>query len=102
MHRSGDAVFAPSCASIRSGDGVMMVMRRREGEKILIGDNISIHIAHIGRNKVKIAIEAPREIAIVAEEMKVVRDENLASASVNVAALYSKIFPQTSPASSDM
>ena len=40
----------------------MMVMRRREGEKILIGDNISIHIAHIGRNKVKIAIEAPREI----------------------------------------
>ena len=48
----------------------MMVMRRREGEKILIGDNISIHIAHIGRNKVKIAIEAPREISIVAEEMK--------------------------------
>jgi sRNA-binding carbon storage regulator CsrA len=34
-----------------------MVMRRREGEKILIGDQIVIHIAHIGRNKVKIAID---------------------------------------------
>jgi carbon storage regulator len=80
----------------------MMVMRRREGEKILIGDNISIHIAHIGRNKVKIAIDAPREISIVAEEMKNVREENLAAASVDVKALYAKIFPQTSPTPSDM
>jgi carbon storage regulator len=74
----------------------MMVMRRREGEKILIGDNITIHIAHIGRNKVKIAIDAPRELAIVAEEMKVVREENLAAASVDMAFLRGKIFSQTS------
>ena len=80
----------------------MMVMRRREGEKILIGDNITIHIAHIGRNKVKIAIDAPREISIVAEEMQMVREENLAAASVNVAALYTKIFTQSSPTLSDM
>jgi len=80
----------------------MMVMRRREGEKILIGDNISIHIAHIGRNKVKIAIEAPREILIVAEEMQVVRDENVAAAAVNLAVLHSKIFPQISRPASDM
>ena len=80
----------------------MMVMRRREGEKILIGDNVSIHIAHIGRNKVKIAIEAPREILIVAEEMQVVRNENVAAATVNPAVLHSKIFPQISRPASDM
>ena len=80
----------------------MMVMRRREGEKILIGDNISIHIAHIGRNKVKIAIEAPREILIVAEEMQVVRNENVAAAAVNLAVLHSKIFPQISRPANDM
>jgi carbon storage regulator len=80
----------------------MMVMRRREGEKILIGDNVTIHIAHIGRNKVKIAIEAPREIPIVAEEMRVVRDENVAAALVDVAVLHSKIFPQISRPASDM
>ena len=80
----------------------MMVMRRREGEKILIGDDIVIHIAHIGRNKVKIAIEAPRAISIVAEEMKVVREENLASASVDMALLHRKIFPQNSSIPSDM
>ncbi len=80
----------------------MMVMRRRKGEKILIGDNISIHIAHIGRNKVKIAIEAPREILIVAEEMQVVRNENVAAAAVNLAVLHSKIFPQISRPANDM
>jgi carbon storage regulator len=74
----------------------MMVMRRREGEKILIGDGITIHIAHIGRNKVKIAIDAPRELSIVAEEMKVVREENLAAAAVDMNFLRGKIFPQTS------
>jgi carbon storage regulator len=81
----------------------MMVMRRREGEKILIGEDITIHISHIGRNKVKIAIDAPREIAIVAEEVKVVREENLAAAvALDVNLLHSKIFPQTSSSLNDM
>jgi carbon storage regulator len=76
----------------------MMVMRRREGEKILIGDQIVIHIAHIGRNKVKIAIDAPRELSIVAEEMKIVREENLAAAvPLDLNLLRRKIFPQSSP-----
>jgi carbon storage regulator len=75
----------------------MMVMRRREGEKILIGEDITIHISHIGRNRVKIAIDAPREIAIVAEEVRVVRDENLAAAvALDVNLLHRKIFPQSS------
>jgi carbon storage regulator len=81
----------------------MMVMRRREGEKILIGDDITIHISHIGRNRVKIAIDAPREIAIVAEEVKVVRDENVcAAAPLDLSSLHKKIFPQTSSIQNDM
>lgn len=80
----------------------MMIMRRREGEKILIGDNITIHIEHIGRNKVKIVIDAPRELSIVAEETRMVRDENLAAASVDVASLHGKIFPQSQRIASDM
>jgi carbon storage regulator len=80
----------------------MMVMRRREGEKILIGDNISIRIEHIGRNKVKIVIDAPRELSIVAEEMKMVREENLAAALVDVASLHGKIFSQSPRIASDM
>jgi carbon storage regulator len=65
----------------------MMVMRRREGEKILIGNDITIHIAQIGRNRVRIGIEAPREVAIVAEEVQRVADANTAAAGTNPAAV---------------
>lgn len=61
----------------------MMVMRRRKGEKILIGDNIVIHISQIGRNKVKVAIEAPREISVMAEELQRVTLENTAAAGAS-------------------
>ncbi len=72
----------------------MMVMRRREGEKIVIGDDITIHIAHIGRTKVKIAIQAPREVSIVTEEVKIVREENIVAASVDVELLRRKLVAQ--------
>jgi carbon storage regulator len=65
----------------------MMVMRRREGEKILIGGNITVHITHIGRNKVKIGIDAPREIRVVAEEIHRVTEENAAAANPNLEAI---------------
>ncbi len=58
----------------------MLVMRRREGETILIGEEIEIHIAQIGRSKVKIGIEAPREMRVVAKERKLVGDQNRAAA----------------------
>jgi carbon storage regulator len=65
----------------------MMMMRRREGEKILIGDDIVIHIAQVGRNRVRIGIEAPREVVIVAEEVRRVAEVNTAAASTPPAAV---------------
>jgi len=58
-------------------------MRRREGEKILIGDDIVIHITQIGRNRVRIGIDAPREVPIVAEEIKRVAEANTAAANTS-------------------
>jgi len=59
----------------------MLVMSRRQGETILIGDDIEISIAHIGRSRVKVGIRAPRQLPVVAREMKLVREENLAAAA---------------------
>ncbi len=58
----------------------MLMMSRREGGVILIGEDIEIVIAHIGRSRVKVGIRAPRETAVVAREVKVVADENRAAA----------------------
>ena len=59
----------------------MLVMSRRQGETILIGDDIEILITHIGRSRVKVGIRAPRHMPVIAREMKLVREENLAAAA---------------------
>ena len=47
----------------------MLVLSRKPGEKILIGDNVSVTIVRIGPNTVRIGIEAPRDMNIVREEL---------------------------------
>jgi len=69
----------------------MLMMSRREGETILIGEEIEIVIAHIGRSKVRVGIRAPRSTLVQALEAKLVREENLAAARPSVAALSSLI-----------
>jgi carbon storage regulator len=59
----------------------MLMMSRRKGETILIGDEIEIVIAHVGRSRVKVGIRAPRDMPVMAREVKLVRDENLAAAA---------------------
>ncbi len=59
----------------------MLMMSRRQGEVILIGDEIEIVIARIGRSRVKVGIRAPRDTPVMAREVKLVRDENLAAAA---------------------
>jgi len=61
----------------------MLMMSRREGEVILIGEEIEIVIAHIGRSRVKVGIRAPRTTAVVAREVKLVREENRAAAGLD-------------------
>ena len=58
----------------------MLMMSRRQGEVILIGEDVEIVIAQIGRSKVKVGIRAPRETPVVAREWKLVGDENRTAA----------------------
>jgi carbon storage regulator len=60
----------------------MLMMSRREGEAILIGADVEVVIARIGRSRVKVGIRAPRETAVRAREVQWVRDENEAAARV--------------------
>jgi len=75
----------------------MLMMSRREGETILIGDEIEIVIGHIGRSRVRVGISAPRQMQVIAREVKLVRDENLAAAAGASKADLSKLIARLAP-----
>ena len=47
----------------------MLVLSRKVGERILIGDKISVTVVKVGHGGVRIGIEAPAEMAVVREEL---------------------------------
>lgn len=49
----------------------MLVLSRKPGEKILIGDDVTVTIVRIGPNTVRVGIEAPRWMNIAREELVV-------------------------------
>jgi len=47
----------------------VLVLSRKLGERILIGDKISVTVVKIGHGGVRIGVEAPPELAVVREEL---------------------------------
>jgi len=48
----------------------MLVLSRKVGEKILIGDDISVTVVRVVQGTVRIGVEAPQNLPIVREEIK--------------------------------
>jgi len=78
----------------------MLMMSRREGEVILIGDDVEIVIARIGRSRVTVGIRAPRQTPVAAREIKLVEEENRTAASIGSAVDLSNLIARLRPASS--
>lgn len=47
----------------------MLVLSRKLGERILIGDNVVVTIVRLDRHQVRIGIEAPSEVEVYREEI---------------------------------
>jgi carbon storage regulator len=47
----------------------VLVLSRKVGERILIGDKIAITVVKVGHGGVRIGVEAPTELAVVREEL---------------------------------
>ena len=47
----------------------MLVLSRKLGEKIYINENICITIVDIDRGKIRLGIEAPRDVPIFRQEL---------------------------------
>lgn len=63
----------------------MLVISRKKGESLLIGDNIEITIAKLDDGSVKLAINAPKEMRILRKELyNEVKEENQKSIEFNI------------------
>jgi len=59
----------------------MLVLTRKPGEKIFIGDNVSLTVVEVKGDSVRIAVDAPREIKIYRGEIyEAIIAENKAAA----------------------
>ena len=47
----------------------MLVLSRKLGERIMIGDRIVVTVVKLGNGQVRLGIEAPSEIAVFREEI---------------------------------
>lgn len=47
----------------------MLVLSRKPGERILIGDDIAVTVVRIGPNTVRLGIDAPRTMNIIRDEL---------------------------------
>jgi len=46
----------------------MLILTRKKGESIAIGDNIQIQVLNVKGGQVRIGIDAPREVKVNREE----------------------------------
>ena len=71
----------------------MLVLTRKAGEQIIIGDNIKLTVVSLGNGRVKIGITAPKDVKIDREEIhdKKQADESQEDAPQVVNGLHNRI-----------
>ena len=78
----------------------MLVIRRRAGETLVIGDDVEIDVLEVAGNQVKLGIRAPRAITVMRKEVLLTADENRAAAvapsAVQLASLARNLRPPAS------
>lgn len=59
----------------------MLIITRRPGQKIVLGDDVTVEVIEVSGQTVRIGIQAPRSVPVYREEIwSAVKDENAAAA----------------------
>lgn len=72
----------------------MLILRRKKNESILIGDNIRITIIECASDGVRVAIDAPKQISILREELSEAEqiNKNALTPDMNSVRMFQSLF----------
>ncbi len=77
----------------------MLVLRRRPGECVLIGDEIEIEVLAVTHQGAKIGIRAPKSTVVLRKELRITQEQNAQAAHGPSAADFQdavkKLWPET-------
>ena len=60
----------------------MLIITRRPGEKIMLGDDVVIEVMEVSGSSVRVGIQAPKSVPVYREEIwRSVQEENAAAAA---------------------
>ena len=62
----------------------MLILQRKEGESLLVGEEIEITVLAVEAGRVRLAIQAPRNVTILRSELRVAAQANREAADEEV------------------
>lgn len=58
----------------------MLILQRKEGQSLTIGDRIVVTVQEIGQGRVRLSVDVPRDIAVLRTELVEAQRENRSAA----------------------
>jgi carbon storage regulator len=55
---------------LQGGFAIMLVLSRKESERIRLGDSIVVTVVRVSGDKVRLGIEAPPDVLVLREELE--------------------------------
>ena len=72
----------------------MLIITRKTGEAFYVGENVCVTVEDIKGDKIKISIDAPKDVPILRKELKEAQTANAEAANVD-SAIISKLMNTT-------